>query len=73
MEHETFTPKSRVHRWSDTNIEEMYVFHALLLLMPHIKKHVITDCWRNDPLIPTPIFGKFMKRQIPFIDKVYTL
>lgn len=62
MEHADYTPQSRVHRWSDTNADEMYVFFALLLLMPHCKKHVVTDYWKADPMIPTPIFTRFMQR-----------
>ena len=38
------------------------MFIALLLLMPLCKKHVLEHYWRNDPLIPTPVFGKYMTR-----------
>ncbi|XP_068225766.1 piggyBac transposable element-derived protein 4-like [Palaemon carinicauda] len=33
-----------------------------VLLMPLMKKHALQDYWKQDPLIPTPIFPKFMTR-----------
>lgn len=57
-----FKDHSRVHKWIDTTPQELYVFLALMLLMPLISKHNIADYWKNDPLIPTPIFPKFMSR-----------
>ena len=58
----TFPDHSRVHKWIDTTPQEFYVFLALMLLMPLINKHNIADYWKIDPLIPTPIFLKFMSR-----------
>ena len=58
----TFPDHSRVHKWIDTAPQEFYVFLALMLLMPLINKHNIADYWKIDPLIPTPIFLKFMSR-----------
>ncbi|XP_068239945.1 piggyBac transposable element-derived protein 4-like [Palaemon carinicauda] len=62
MEKFSFTQNSRVHKWVDTDVHEIYVYFALLLLMPLMKKHVLQDYWKQDPLIPTPIFPKFMTR-----------
>lgn len=30
---------TKMHRWTDVTVAELYVFFALLMLMPHIKKH----------------------------------
>ncbi|XP_066965649.1 piggyBac transposable element-derived protein 4-like [Macrobrachium rosenbergii] len=62
MENFSFTQNSRVQKWVDTDPHEIYVYFALLLLMPLMKKHVLQDYWKQDPLIPTPIFPKFMTR-----------
>ena len=53
---------SRIHRWKPTNISELKVFFALLFLMPLNKKHLLSDYWKNDPLIGTPLWGKYMTR-----------
>ncbi len=56
------SPYSRAHRWHDVTIEEMYVFLALSLLMPHVRKHCMKDYWSINTLIETPSFGKYMTR-----------
>ena len=38
------------------------MFMALALLMPLITKHALRDYWKRDPMIPTPLFPKFMPR-----------
>ena len=60
-ENHTIYPHSRIQRWKSTNISELKVFFALLFLMPLNKKHVISDYWKNDPLIKTPLWGKYMR------------
>ncbi|XP_069165952.1 piggyBac transposable element-derived protein 4-like [Procambarus clarkii] len=55
-------PASRLTRWKDTTIEEMYVILALTMMMRHADKHVIQDFWNKDSLIPTPLFYKDMSR-----------
>ncbi|CAL4124240.1 unnamed protein product [Meganyctiphanes norvegica] len=55
-------PHSRINAWKPTNVRELKVFFALLFLMPLNMKHVIGDYWKNDPLIPTPLWGKYMQR-----------
>ena len=62
IENKVIYPYSRIQRWKPTNIRELKVFFALLFLMPLNKKHVISDYWKNDPLIPTPLFSKYMTR-----------
>jgi hypothetical protein len=56
------SPKSRIQSWKDVTFAEMYVFFALALLMPLVKKHAIQDYWSNDCLTKTDIFGKYMSR-----------
>lgn len=50
-----FKDHSRVHKKIDTTPQQFYVFLVLMLLMPLISKHTISDYWKNDPLITTPI------------------
>ena len=56
------SPKSRFRHWVDTTSRELFVFIALMLVMPLSKKHVLQHYWRIDPLIQTPMFGKYMTR-----------
>ena len=56
------SPFSRLRKWVDTTVRELYVFLALLILMPLCRKPTISSYWRNDPLLPTPIFNKYMRR-----------
>ena len=56
------SPKSRFRQWVDTTSRELLVFIALVLVMPLCKKHVLQHYWRIDPLIQTPMFGKYMTR-----------
>ena len=53
---------SRLRTWMNTTVRELFVFFALIILMPHSKKHVISDYWKKNPLIGTPTFGKYMSR-----------
>lgn len=54
------SPKMR--SWTDVTAVDFYVFFALMLLMPHVKKHLLKDYWLVDDIISTPIFGKYMAR-----------
>lgn len=49
-------------RWIDTTVIELYVFFALVMLMPHIKKHRIKEYWSKDEMIQTDFFSKYMTR-----------
>jgi hypothetical protein len=53
---------SRLQKWRDTTIEELYVFLAVTMLMVRIKKLTILDYWSTDPLLATPQFSDFMSR-----------
>lgn len=54
--------ESKMKAWTDVSVEELYVWFALTMLMPHVKKHVLQDYWIVDDLISTPSFGKWMPR-----------
>ena len=48
---------------SNTNFSsKSHVCFALLIPTPHCKKHVLNDYGKHDPLIATPIIGKYMPR-----------
>ena len=57
-----FNPNSRMGRWKNTTVPEMYSFLAHTLLMPHVMKHRMRDYWSKDEAIVTPFFGKYMAR-----------
>lgn len=61
-ERRRLSPCSRMLQWVDTTPRELLVFIALIMLMALCKKHVLEHYWRNDALIPTPIFPKYMPR-----------
>lgn len=50
----------KLGKWKETNLNEMYVFFALMLLMAHIQKNNIKDYWLTSILLSTPIFEKVM-------------
>ncbi|KAJ8938230.1 hypothetical protein NQ314_011559 [Rhamnusium bicolor] len=54
--------KSRLHRWKDTDFEEISSFVAINLLMSQVKKHSINSYWTNNIKISTPIFHQIMPR-----------
>ncbi|XP_042234903.1 piggyBac transposable element-derived protein 4-like [Homarus americanus] len=52
-----------MRRWTDVVVSELYVFFALLMLMVHVKKHVLREYWISpDDITATPVFIKFMAR-----------
>lgn len=57
-----FNPGSHSAAWRDTTADEMYLFFATILLMGLIRKNKIHDYWSTNPLLSTPIFGKFFSR-----------
>ncbi|XP_069168901.1 piggyBac transposable element-derived protein 4-like [Procambarus clarkii] len=59
---EEFSDYSRLQRWKDTTVGEMYVFFALCMLMKNCVKHVIDHYWSKDHTVPTPMFSKYMSR-----------
>lgn len=54
--------ESKMKAWADVSVDELYVWFALTMLMPHVKKHVLQDYWIVDDLTSTPSFGKWMAR-----------
>ena len=49
-------------RWMNTTADEMYVFLALVLLMPQVQKSTISEYWSKNPMITTDFFTKYMTR-----------
>lgn len=48
--------------WKETNMDEMYIFLALTILMARNKKLDIHEYWSTNKLLHQPIFGKIMPR-----------
>lgn len=57
-----FVDKSRIHKWRDTTVDEMYIFYAVCLLMTRNRHLTIEEHWSTDPLLRSPAFGQIMKR-----------
>lgn len=51
---------SKLVKWKETNINEMYVFFSFMLLMAHVQKNNIKDYWSKSIFLSTPIFSKIM-------------
>ncbi|XP_069177119.1 piggyBac transposable element-derived protein 4-like [Procambarus clarkii] len=62
IDEEELSDFSRLQRWQDTTVREMYVFLALCMLMKHCVKQVIDHYWSKDHTVPTPMFRKYMSR-----------
>lgn len=54
--------KSRDLLWYETNTGEMYCFFALVILQGFMRKPSISSYHSTNPLIATPIFGKYISR-----------
>lgn len=48
--------------WKDVDVGEFFIFIALCMLMTRSKKLDVKEYWSLDPLLHTPIFGKYMSR-----------
>ncbi|KAJ8953501.1 hypothetical protein NQ318_023623 [Aromia moschata] len=48
--------------WKDVDIGEFFIFIALSMLMTRSKKLDVKEYWSLDPLLHTPVFGKYMSR-----------
>nr|XP_045613785.1 piggyBac transposable element-derived protein 4-like [Procambarus clarkii] len=53
---------SRMIRWKDTTVPELYVFFALCLLQKLSEKQVIQDYWNKEAAVPSPVLNKYMSR-----------
>lgn len=67
MDNNLVKPKSKLHKWYETNVAEIYMFIANVLLMPHIEKSSMSDYWSKDSLIATPIFRTTMTKDKFFL------
>jgi len=56
------TVNSKLNRWTDTNVDEIYSFFAVCLLMSHVKKNKIKEYWTTFFLLSTPAFGSIMSQ-----------
>jgi hypothetical protein len=61
---------SRLQKWRNTTIEELYVFLAVTMLMVRMKKLTILEYWSTDPLLATPQFSDFMSRDTPALKSI---
>ncbi|CAF3119442.1 unnamed protein product, partial [Rotaria sp. Silwood2] len=48
--------------WINTTTNEMYIFLATVMLMPHLKKNRIRGYWSTYRLIATLIFAELFTR-----------
>ena len=53
-----FTPSSYLNNWKNTDISEIYVFLALMMLNSCNKKRDMKLQWSTDPLLHAPIFER---------------
>lgn len=63
--HEQFAetlPQSHEREWHNVTANEMKVFFALTMLMPHSHKSVLYDYWNKHDVLNTPVFPKYMTR-----------
>lgn len=60
--HPHLGPHSRVHKWIDTNEQEMKKFLGLIFLMGIIHKPTVEMYWSCDILYATPLFSAIMPR-----------
>ena len=57
------TSRGKMRGWKNVIVNELYVFLALLMLMAHVKKHVLREYWiASDNITHTPVFSKYMPR-----------
>lgn len=53
-------PHSRILKYTETDPDEMYAFHALILLMGIIRKPSLEMYWIKDKMLKTPFFPTVM-------------
>ena len=52
--------RSRIHTWEEVDVDELYVFFALQMLMGIVQKPSLKSYFTKNPLLDTPIFYKTM-------------
>lgn len=67
MNNQDVAPKSKLRKWTDTNVSEMYSFLALIMMMSHARKSDMKDYWSTDPMLHMPLFGKVMSQDRFFL------
>ena len=60
--HATLPRYSRARNWKDVTNDEMRQFIALRVLTGIVKKPEISQYWRTDPFLRSPIFNEVMPR-----------
>ncbi|KAJ8706468.1 hypothetical protein PYW07_012546 [Mythimna separata] len=53
---------SRLQKWDDVTVPEMYVFFSILMLMTRNRHLTIEEHWSTDILLHAPVFSKLMSR-----------
>ena len=56
------THSHQTKQWTDVTRDDLMVFIALTLLMPHGRRAVRYDFWRRNDILFTPVFAKYMAR-----------
>ena len=54
--------REHMSNWQNVTFAEMYTFLAITMLTGLVHKNRIRDYWSTDPLMSTPIFGQYFKR-----------
>jgi hypothetical protein len=56
------SPYSRLRHWRETNINEMYTFLAVYMLMVRNQKVSVSEYWSTDRLLCSPIFHEIISK-----------
>lgn len=62
MKNKALKQHSKLKKWKETSVNEMYTFLAITLLMAHPKKNNIKDYWYTSPLLLSSIFSNTMSQ-----------
>ena len=53
---------SRLHKWFEISVKELYIFIAVTLTMVHNKHLTIQEHWSTHRVLHAPVFGEIMAR-----------
>ena len=53
---------SRLQKWANTTVKELYIVFAITMFMSRVKKRTLAEYWTKDPLIATHQFSNYMSR-----------